>query len=89
MVRHCDSGNKVLLVCYMIYQDHVIKGLCDLMERSLPSFATMGIVVVEFDGFTLSHDLARPYDQRVLMFLVRGPLCKSPPCQIWWPEALR
>ena len=30
---HCSSGNKIVLICYMISQDHVMKGSCDFMGR--------------------------------------------------------
>ena len=29
--RHCGSGDKMVLVCHVISQDHVIKGSFDFM----------------------------------------------------------
>ena len=44
---------RSVLVCYMIYQDEIIKGLCGYMDRSpqgqitrLPSLVRIGTVVV-------------------------------------------
>ena len=52
--RHSDSRDKVVLVCHVILQDHVIKGSCDVMRRSpsksvtiLPSLAAIVNVVME------------------------------------------
>ena len=32
--RHCDSGDKMILVCHVILQDHNIKGTSEFMGRS-------------------------------------------------------
>ena len=32
--RHCGSRDLIVLVCHVILQDHVIKGLRDFMGRS-------------------------------------------------------
>ena len=44
----------MVLVCYLISQDHVIKGSSNIMDRSpsrlvmiLPNFVLIGIVVVD------------------------------------------
>ena len=29
--RHCCSGDIIILVCHVISQDHLIKGLCDFI----------------------------------------------------------
>ena len=72
--RHCGSGDKLLLVCLVISEDHVIKELCDYIGRSLSRLLTIlsspvaiGTVIVEyrFNGFNLLHDLARPREQSV------------------------
>ena len=33
--RHSDNGDIMVLVCHVISQDHVIKGLYDFEDRSL------------------------------------------------------
>ena len=32
--KHCGSRSIMFLVCHVISQDHVIKGLCDFMDKS-------------------------------------------------------
>ena len=31
---HCDSGDKIVLICHVISEELVIKGLCDFMGKS-------------------------------------------------------
>ena len=31
---HCGIGDIIVLVCYEIWKDHVIKGSCDFIDRS-------------------------------------------------------
>ena len=52
--KHCDSGDKIVLVCHVIFQDLVIKGPCDFIGRIsliqdtiLQSVATIPTLVVE------------------------------------------
>ena len=33
--RHSDGGDIVVLVSHMISEDHVIKGSCDIIGRSI------------------------------------------------------
>ena len=33
--RHCSSGDTIYLICHVTSQDHVIKGSCDLIGKSL------------------------------------------------------
>ena len=32
--RHCGSGDRLVLVCHVISENHVIKGSCDFKSRS-------------------------------------------------------
>ena len=32
--KSCGIGDKMVLVCHAILQEHVIKGSCDVMSRS-------------------------------------------------------
>ena len=32
--RHCGIGDITILVCHVISQDHVIKGLCPFIDSS-------------------------------------------------------
>ena len=52
--RHCGSRYKMVLVCHVILQDHVIKGLCDFMGSSqsrsvtiLLNLVAIGTLVVD------------------------------------------
>ena len=56
--RHCVIGDIIGLVFPKIFQGHGIKGLCDMMGKSLseivtilPIFVAIGIVVVEIKWF--------------------------------------
>ena len=52
--RHCGSGDIMVSVCHVILQEHLIKGSCDSMGRSLsrkvtilPSLVAISTAVVE------------------------------------------
>ena len=52
--RHCSSGDIMVIVYHVILQDHVIKGSCDVMDRSpsrwvtiLPSLVFINTLVLE------------------------------------------
>ena len=52
--RHCSSGDKMVFVCHVTLQDHVIKALSNFMVKSptkyvtiLPSLVAIGTVIVE------------------------------------------
>ena len=56
--KHCGSGYKMILVCNMILQDHLIRGLCEYTGRSpsrlviiLPRLVVIGTVVVDIWWF--------------------------------------
>lgn len=38
---HHNSGDVMILVCHMIFQDNVIKALCDFMGMSSPAEVTI------------------------------------------------
>ena len=71
--RHCSSGDIMVLVCQTNLQDHLTKGSSNSMGRSpsrqvtiRPSLTAIGTQVMEI-YFSLSRDLARPRDQRVML----------------------
>ena len=67
--RHCDNWDLTFLICHQTSRNHLLKWQCDFKGGSpLPYVSTVlillasGIAVVEINVFTLSRDLARPYD---------------------------
>ena len=69
--RYYGSGDMIL-ICHIFSQYHVIKGWCDLVgshQGRLPSCQVWWLQALwewRYSGFTLSHDLPRPRDQRVM-----------------------
>ena len=71
------NGDITLLICHVTWRDHVVKGSCDFMSRSSVR------QIWKENGFSLSRDLARPCNQRIIMaFLAGAPQGKSPPYQV-------
>ena len=77
-----------LIMFLMTMQDHLIKGPFDFMEGSfslhiltLPSLVTMW--PWSCNDFSLSLDLAKPYDH--VTFWVEAAQGKSPSCQVLQP----
>ena len=65
---HCSSKDIMILVWHVILQ-----GSCDFISRSLSSkvmillrLVAIGTLLVENSGYSLTSDLARPRDQRVI-----------------------
>ena len=70
----------MIFVCHVTLQDHVIKVLNDFMVKNpsryitkLPSLLVIGTVDIKavnrqwmYNSFSLSRDLARPRDQKVI-----------------------
>ena len=63
----------MILVCRVILQDHVVVWSCGFMGSSpsklaniLPSLAVIETAVVDIYWFSLSRDLARTHDGRVM-----------------------
>ena len=81
--RHYSSGDIMVLVCQTNLQDHLTKGSSNSMGRSpsrqvtiRPSLTAIGTQVMEI-YFSLSRDLARPRDQRVMLLYRWKPLFLS------------
>ena len=65
-LRHCGSGDIMALVCHVILDDHVIKGLCNFKDESpslyvitLSNLVSIDIVAVEicFSGWWLKSKI--------------------------------
>ena len=93
--RHCGSGDIFILVCRIILQYHLIKGLCGFMVRvplrqspSCQVWWSQTLRQWRKKSFKLSRDLTRPVTQVYVALQVGAHEGKSPFCQIWWPQTL-
>ena len=72
--KHCDSGDKMVLVCHLISQDQNQNWskLCDFIGRS----PLMSYHPTKFGGHRCrgSGDLARPHHQNVMWLYGQKPL---------------
>ena len=71
--RHWGSADIMILVCHKTSQNHVIKESCDFIGRSplrlvtiMPSLIAIDTQTLRYNGFSLSRDLTRSRDQRVM-----------------------
>ena len=71
--RHCGSADIMILVCHKTSQNHVIKESWDFIGRSplrqvtiMPSLIAIDTQTLRYNGFSLSRDLTRSRDQRVM-----------------------
>ena len=89
---HCCSGDIAYFICQVILQERHQK-VSEFMERSsslnvatLPGLMAINIAVVDFDFITWPHGTM--YSKGCLTLMVEASHSKSPPCQVWWPQAL-
>ena len=72
--RHCSNRDTMVLVFHVIQQTHVTKGSDNLLRRIAAQGKSQYFQVWwsqvlwywRYNGFGLSHNLARPCDQRVM-----------------------
>ena len=79
--RHCGSADIMILVCHKTSQNHVIKESCDFIGRSplrqvtiMPSLIAIDTQTLRYNGFSLSRDLTRSRDQRVMWLYWQEPI---------------
>ena len=71
--KHCFSGNIMVSICHVIFQDSVIHRSCDFIRMSPPGkspphqvWYRQTLCYCKQSGLNLSHDLTRPHDYRVI-----------------------
>ena len=80
-IRYCEDVR--ILICHVISQNHVIKGVCDFMGSygKLPSCQVWWLWALWsyiYNGFCLSHGLAGPRDQGFICLHGKKRLKVSP-----------
>ena len=83
--RHYGTEDIIALVCYLILQEHVIKGSCDYMVTSPSWQVTMQQKLVAITTLVMESWSCRTmWSQGHVILWIGLPYAKSPPCQVMW-----
>ena len=92
---HSHSGDILYSVCHVTMWGYMIKGSCDIIEGSSSLYVTtppgavkIGSVVREKYFLFITWTHLTTISKGCVTLWVEDSHSKSPPCQVWWSEAL-